>query len=152
MARLSYYVNSGEVTMVSATAKSILQVKAPTNQRLVIWSLKMFGKQSAGGTDAVGKVRMTRSTANFGTFTGATPNKVNPSNGETIQATCGSNASAEPTAPTDGGLWYEIQPQSGIIENLPLDKPIEIPGGQSVQFEVTVTGTPVLMMTALVEE
>ena len=72
-----------------------------------------MGKQAAGGTDAVVKLCITRSSANFGTFTGATASKNDPNDGETIQTTCGSNASVEPTSPTDGGLWWEVQPQSG---------------------------------------
>ncbi len=58
----------------------------------------------------------------------------------------------EPTSPTDGGLWWEIQPQSGIIEFLPPGKEIKVPGGQAANFEATSTGTPVLNFTASCEE
>ena len=93
-----------------------------------------------------------RSTANFGTFTGATPQKNDPNDGETLQATCGSNASVEPTSPSDGGLWWELQPQTGIIEPLAPGQEIKIPGGQSVQFEFTSTGTPTVFAEATYEE
>jgi hypothetical protein len=146
------HVTSGEVTLVANTAKSCLQIKAATNQRVIVEALRITGKQPAGGTDTPVKVRMTRSTANFGTFSAATPAKNNPSNGETIQTTCGSNASVEPTSPTDGGLWWEVQPQSGVIEFYPPDMRIEVPGGQSIQFEATSPGTPILTMTATFEE
>jgi hypothetical protein len=152
MAGVQFSVNSGEVALAASTAKSLLQIKAAANQRVKVRALKIMGKQPAGGTDAVCKVRLTRSTANFGTFTGATANKSNPSNGETIQTTCGSNASVEPTSPTDGGIWWEVQPQSGVIEFYPPGLEIEVPGGQSVQFEATSTGTPTLTVTATCEE
>lgn len=152
MAGVVFHVNSGECTMVASTAKSLLQIKAATNQRVLVKALRILGKQSAGGTDAVCKVRVTRSTANFGTFTGATASKNDPNDGETIQTTCGSNASAEPTSPTDGGLWYEVQPQIGVIELFPPGSELKIPGGASIQIEVTSTGTPVLMVSATCEE
>lgn len=152
MAGILAHVNSGEVALVAATPKSVLQLKAATNQRVLIKALRFFGKQPAGGTDTPVKIRMTRSTASFGTFTGATGGKNNPSDGETLQTTCGSNASVEPTSPTDGGLWWEIQPQTGVEELLPIDQWIEIPGGQSIQFECTSPGTPTVMLQVSYEE
>lgn len=152
MAGVQFSVNSGEVALAAATAKSLLQVKAAANQRVLIRGIKILGKQAAGGTDAVVKVRLTRSTANFGTFTAATPGKSNPSNGETLQTTAGSNATVEPTSPADGGIWWEVQPQSGVIEFLPPGMEIQVPGGQSVQFEATSSGTPTLLVTATCEE
>jgi hypothetical protein len=152
MAGLLLHVNSGEAALVSATAKTMLQIKAPANQRLLIKELRIFGKQPAGGTDAVVKVRMTRSTTNFGTGTSATPGKNNPSNGETPQSSCYGNFTVEPTSPADGGLWWELQPQSGIIEFQPAGMAIEVPGGASVQFEFTSAVTPTVMMQASYEE
>lgn len=152
MAGVLAYVNSGEVALVGSTAKSILQIKAPTNQRLLIRSLRFYGKQPAGGTDTPIKVRLTRSTANFGTFSAATTSKSDPSDPETLQATCGANASVEPTTPTDGALWWEVQPQSGVEEFLPITEPIKIPGGQSAQFEFTSPGTPTVLLVVGYEE
>jgi hypothetical protein len=152
MAGLVLYVNGAETTLVAATAKTLLQVKAPTNQRLVVKGLKFMGKMAAGGTDPVVKIRLTRSTANFGTGTGATPAKANPSNGETVQSTAAGNFTVEPTSPTDGGLQWELQPQSGVIEFIPPGVWIDVPGGQSAQFEATSSGTPILCATAIYEE
>lgn len=152
MAGVIAHVNSGEVALVAATAKSVLQIKAATNQRVLLKALRFLGKQAAGGTDAVVKIRMTRNSANFGTFSSATPGKNDPNDGETIQTTCGSNASAEPTSPSDSGLWWEVQPQSGVIEFLPPGLEIKIPGGQSVQFECTSSATPTIMLCATFEE
>jgi hypothetical protein len=152
MAGLLCHVNSGEVALVAATAKTVLQIKAAANQRVILKGIKLFGKQAAGGTDVPVKVRITRSSANFGTLTGATPAKNNPSNGETIQTTCGSNATVEPTTPTDGGVWWEVQPQSGVIEFIPPGLELQIPGGQAINFECTSSGTPTVMLVASFEE
>lgn len=152
MAGLNTFVNSGEVAFVAATPKTALQIKAPANQRLKIKGVKILGKQPAGGTDTPVKVRITRSTANFGTGTGATFAKQDPSQTETVQATAASNFTVEPTSPTDGGLWWEVQPQAGVIEFLPTGLEILIPGGQAVNFEVTSPATPTLAITAICEE
>lgn len=153
MAGVGFTVNSGEVVLVAATAKTVLQVKAAANQRTLIKGIKLLGKQPAGGTDTPCKVRMTRSTANFGTA-GTTPTagKLNPSNGETIQTAFGAGFSVEPTAPTDSGLWWEVQPQAGVIEALPPGSVIEVPGGQSVNFEFTSPGAPTVLVTVTGEE
>ena len=153
MAGLKIVGTTGEVTY-STTPETGLQIKAPTNQRVVIKSIRALGKQAAGGTDTPVKIRGTRSTSNFGTAgSSVTPGKLNPSNGETIQSTWGAAFSVEPTSPTDSGMWWEVQPQTGIIEFLPPGQEIEIPGGQAFNFEVTAgAGTPKLTLTVTAEE
>ena len=152
MAGVFLNVNSGEVALAAATAKTVLQIKAPANQRLLIHSIRFLGKQPAGGTDTPIKIRMTRNSAAFGTGSAATPAKNDPSDSETVQSTAASNFSAEPTTPTDGGIWWELQPQIAIEEFLPPGQEIKIPGGQSVQFECTSVGTPTLVITVGYQE
>ena len=152
MAGVLCHVNSGEVALVAATAKTVLQIKAAANQRVIVKALRMTGKQPAGGTDTPVKVRLTRSTANFGTGTTATPGKNDPTDSETIQTTAAANFSAEPTSPTDSGLWWEVQLQSGVEEFLPPGMEIKIPGGQSAQFELISVATPTVLITATFEE
>lgn len=152
MAGLKLAVNSGEVTLVAATPKTILQVKAPANQRLKIANISILGKSPAGGTDTPVKVRVTRSTASFGTGTAATPSKRNPSDPETIQSTAFANFTVEPTTPTDGGVWWEVQPQSGIIQFMPPEYMMEVPGGQSLNLEATSVATPTLLCVIQYEE
>jgi hypothetical protein len=152
MAGLLLHVNSGEVALTANTARSVLQVRAPANQRLVLRGIKVLGKQPAGGTDTPVKVRLTRSTANFGTGTAATPAKANPSLGEAIQSTAAAAFTAEPTTPADGGLMWEVQPQSGVIEFLPPGLEVHVPGGQAISFEATSPGTPTILITASYEE
>lgn len=152
MAGLLFDVTSGEVTLAANTARTLLQIKAPANQGVLVWGLHILGKQAAGGTDPVVKVRITRSTANFGTGTAAATGKRNPSLGWAIQSTCTAAFSVEPTAPADAGRVWEVPPQSGLIEFYPPAKEYPIPAGQSLQFEATSTGTPTLTLTASCEE
>lgn len=152
MAAVLLWGNSGEVVLVANTAKSILQIKAAANQRVKVLQIFLFGKQPAGGTDTPVKVRLTRNSASFGTFTAVTFAKNDPSDAETIQTTGGSNASVEPTTPTDAGKWYELPPQTGFIELVTPGQELKIPGGQSIQVECTSTGTPTVLATFLIEE
>ena len=152
MAGVVAHVNSGEVALVANTAKSILQIKAPANQRVVVKGVRLFGKAPAGGTGVPVKIRMTRSTANFGTFSAATPGKNDSSDSETLQATAGANATVEPTTPTDTGLIWEVPDQSGIIEFSPPGLEIRIPGGTALNIECTSTGTPTVAAQVTYEE
>lgn len=152
MAALRLAVNSAEVVLVAATAKTALQIKAPTNQRLKITQISVLGKSAAGGTDTPLKIRLTRSTANFGTGTAATPGKVDPAWAETVQSTAAGNFSAEPTSPTDSGTWFEVQPQVGIILPFPPGTEILIPGGNALNIEATSTATPTILVTVWYEE
>lgn len=153
MAGVLFNVNSGDIALVAATAKTVLQIKAAANQRVLIRHLRFMGKQPAGGTDTPVKIRMTRSTANFGTATGAaTVCKNNQSDGETLQTSTGQNFTVEPTTPTDGGIEWLVQPQSGVIEFLPPDRPIVCKGGEAVNFECTSPATPTLNLQVTCEE
>jgi len=153
MAAQGVTVNSTEAALVANTAKTMLQIKAATNVRVVLKDLILTDKSAAGGTGATSKVRLTRSTANFGTA-GSSPagTKTNPSNGETINTAFGANFSVEPTSPTDTGLWFEL-PSGGSINLIDLpENYCQIPGGQSLNIELTNTGTPTVMVSARIEE
>lgn len=143
---------SGEVALVAATPRTLWQGKAASNQRTVIKSVRFTGQQPAGGIDTPVKVRLTRSTSNFGAGAAAVVAKNNPSDPETLQTTCYAGLTTEPTSPSDGGLWWNVQPQSGVIEFLVPDLFIPIPGGQSAQFEATSPATPVITATVQYEE
>jgi len=150
MAGLYLNVTSGEFALTANTAQS-LQVKAPANQRLVIRGIRIFGKSAAGGTDVPVKVRMTQSSANFGSGSAAVVGKNNQIDPETAQGTY-TLLTTEPTSPTDGGIEWEVQPQSGIIEFLAPKLEIPVPGGKAVNFQFTSVATPTMTITLAVEE
>lgn len=157
MAAVKLHATALENVLVAATPKTVLQILAATNQRVVVTALRFLGKQAAGGTDAPVKVKLTRSTANFGTGTAQTAGsgtyaKNDPSDSETVQTAVATNFTAEPTSPADAGLYYEFQPQSGLIELFPPGCEIKIPGGQSLNIELTSAGTPTVTVVADFEE
>jgi hypothetical protein len=155
MAALFFVVNSGEVTLAASVTTTLLQIKAPANQALRIKSINVWGKQPAGGVDTPVKIRLTRSTASFGTGTAATPGKTDPGRGETIQSTCyAAPFSTAPTTPTDTGIWMEVQPQTAAFYPVPFGQDLIIPGGAAINVEaITITGqTPTLVAVATVEE
>lgn len=130
-----------DVTLGAGNENDVLQVKAAANVRVKLLSLVVTGMQPAGGSDAPCEARITRTTASFGTFTGTVvKEKVNPSNGETIQTTFsggadGTGGSTRPTVATDTGIKATASPQSGADLTVVLPKGgLDIPGGQAVNL------------------
>ncbi len=154
MAGLLLTGNSGSCTLVALTAKTILQIKMPANQRGVVRTIKLFGESAAGGTDVPCKVRLTYSTTNFGTGSAVTPGKNDPGMAETVQSVWKGNFSAEPTSPTDMGSAYRFQPQLGVIEPFYFGQEVRIPGGYALNVEVTSASgqTPTVMAVAVLDE
>lgn len=135
MAALRARVTSGAVALLAATAKTVLRIKAPTNQRVKVTSLAV-SLDGATSTAVPIAVRVLRQTTD-GTGTAATPVLVEPEMTEAIQATAIKNASAEPTAgdvlksgyvPAFGGV-YEVF--------FPLGQEIVIGGGGRLGIECT---------------
>jgi len=133
MAGLRWIAQTSEVALAAATAKTIVQVVAPTNQRLKIkrWGVFFDG---ISPTEAPVQVRLLRqSTA--GTMSSLTPTKLG-TEGETVQATAQHTATAEPTA-GDVLDVAEVHPQSGYEVIFPAGEEIEVGGGGRVGIECT---------------
>jgi hypothetical protein len=133
MAGLICIAQIGNVALAAATVKTVLQVAAPTHQRLKI---KRWGVFFEGivGTDAPVQVRLLRQT-DAGTMSSLTPVK-QVAGSETVQATAQHTASGEPTA-GDVIDVAEVHPQSGYEIIIPFDMPVEVPGGSRVAIECT---------------
>ena len=153
MAGLKLKITSGEVATVNGV-KTLLQIKAAANQRVVIRGIRIFGKDLTTTTNAPVKIRMTRSTSAFGSSASSVGviAKNDPSDAETIQTTVTSNFNSEPTSPTDAGLWWELQPQTLLEEFYGPGEEIKIPGGQSLQFEVTAGAVSTMVISVDAEE
>lgn len=149
MAAILATVNSGEVSLVAATAKTVLQVVAAANHRVRLRRLSLFGKGTSP-TDTPYKVRLVRQTT-AGTMTSATPVKHDASTDETLQTTAQKNASAEPTS-TDEIGFYEVHPQAGLVLMFPPDECPLIAGGARLGIEVTSAQTGTVVVDALFEE
>jgi hypothetical protein len=106
----------GEIALVAATAKTILQLVAPANHRLKIIGWGVFFDGTNPNAEPV-QVRLLRQTT-AGTATAVTPKKNDNSISETIQSAGQKNATAEPTA-GDVLKALEVHPQGGYEEQLP---------------------------------
>jgi hypothetical protein len=122
-----------DVALVAATAKTILQIVAPTNQRLELlrWGVFFDGVTPTNTPVLVELLRQTTA----GTSTATTP-VAHGAGTETLQSTAGYNFSAEPTA---GAILdiAKVHPQSGYEVLLPLNQQIEVLGGGRLGIRVT---------------
>ena len=100
MAGVGFTVTTeGEVAMVAATEKTVLQLRAASNHRCLIkeWGV---GFDGTSNTNAPVEVELRRTSAD-GTLTAATEQKLNEGDNETIQTTGHINATVEPTTKTE---------------------------------------------------
>lgn len=134
MAAFQINLNTAEVALTAATARTILQAVAPTNQvvKLLGWGVYFDGVLSTAEPVVVELVRQT----NAGTMTSLTPVKVDPGRDETIQTTAQHTATAEPTT-TDVVSRVEVHPQAGYEIVLPFSQEIIIPGGGRLGLRCT---------------
>ena len=136
MARRNVVVTTeGEITLVAATPKTIIQVIAPTNQRLAIRGFSVSFNGISATAEPV-KVDLVKQTA-AGTMTAATPVAEQIGLGsETIQTTAQKNATAEPTT-TDVIRRYEIHPQMGREIRFGIEDEIIMAGATRVGLRCT---------------
>jgi len=133
MAALNMMAYPGEVALTT-TAKTVLQVVAPTHQRLRIkgWSISFDGTSS---TAAPVLVRLLRQTS-AGTMSALTPVKMGVAGSETATSSAQHTATAEPTA---GNVLdaVNVHPQGGFEKVfLPGDE-IIVEGGGRLGIECT---------------
>jgi hypothetical protein len=136
MANLSVAVTTeGKITLSAATAKTILQIVAPTNQRLRLksFTLSAFGVTSSDVPIAVELVKQTTA----GTMSAATPVREGDPGSEVIQTTAQKAATVEPTT-TDVLRRYGFHPQGGGIDrSFGFGEEIYIPGGGRLGLRCT---------------
>ena len=148
MAGLLYRANSGVVALTGSTARTVIQLVAPTNHRLVIhWLAFHFD-----GTDATaGKVLfrgLKQTTAGTGTSLTLVPCGTYT---ETLQTTAThSHTGTEPTASTVK-LHRKLDPTRESIYEFP-GRTLDIPGGERFGFELTSATNINVTVEALCEE
>ena len=135
MSALLCRVNLPATALVANTAKTVIQLKAPTNQRLKILGYGFFFNGTTNAGQPV-QLRAGRATATFGTFTAATPQPEEEGLTETPQAAAGINASAEPTY-TQILQTETIHPQLSYVYQYDQGKELTVKGGSSINFEMT---------------
>ena len=142
MAGLMVDVNFRSVALSAATAKTVVGIKAPTNQALKIHEI-CVSFDGADATKAPAVVDINRCTfatnapgTNSSSFTMAS-GKRDPGRQETVQSTGATAWSSEPTVltalqsvdvPEFNGLYHLI---------VPFTVPIIVPGGQGIAITIT---------------
>lgn len=128
------FAQTAEIVLTAATAKTVLQLVAAANHRVLIdeFGVSFDGVSPTAEPVLVEVLRQTTA----GTMSALTPTKNNSADDETIQTTAQHTASAEPTA--GDVLWrQEIHPQTGWKEFRPLGKEWVVPGGTRLGVRCT---------------
>lgn len=133
MSDLNCIAQTVEIALTAATAKTVLQIVAPANQRLKIKRWGVFFDGISSTAEPV-QVRVLRQTT-AGTMSALTPTKQD-THAETIQTTAQHTATAEPTA-GDVLDMVEVHPQSGYEVILTPETYIKVGGGGRVGIEIT---------------
>jgi len=134
MSGLRFTVAPGEIALTGGAAKTVLQVKAPAEQRVKLWAFGLYFDGTSATAEPV-VAQLVRQTTD-GTLTSVTPSKLDPGCAETIQTAAGKNASSEPTAGDVLKQW-EVHPQRSYEWTAPLGREILVPGGERLALVCT---------------
>lgn len=122
------------VALAAATAKTIIQLVAPSNHRIKIKEISA-SLRGVVNTDTPGLIELLiQSTA--GTMSALTLVKEDTSLSETLQSTAQHTATVEPTAGVVQRSW-SVHPQTGIMYPLPLLDEIILGGGLRIGLRAT---------------
>lgn len=134
MAAFLGIAQTAEVALTAATAKTVIQIVAPSNHRLRVKRLGVFFDGTSVTAEPV-QVRVLRQTT-AGTMTSLTPVPLDKSLAETLQTTAQHTATVEPTA-GDIVDVFEVHPQQGYEIIYPLGDEIIVQGGGKLGIECT---------------
>lgn len=127
-------LQTAEVALAASTAKTVIQLTAPTNTRLKLLSYKV-SFDGVSPTAEPAQVRLLRQTT-AGTMSSLNPVKQDSGISDTLRSTGQHTATVEPTA---GDVLDNIEchPQSGYEKLYPYGQEIKIPGTTRLGVEVT---------------
>lgn len=133
MAGIDISLVTAEVALTAATAKTVVQALAPTNQRLRVvgWGVAFDGSSPAAEPVLVELLRQTTA----GTMSALTPVRKGVGS-ETIQTTGQHTATVEPTA-GDVLERRDVHPQSGYQEVFPFGREILVAGSGRIGIRCT---------------
>jgi hypothetical protein len=133
MAGVRFAAVTGEVA-TGTSAKTILQVVAASNQRVLVDEVAVSFK-GMSATDAPILVEVLRQTT-AGTMSSLTPRKLHDGDDESLQVTAQHSATSEPTA-GDVLLAQLIHPQTGYTWQAPFGRQLHVKGGGRLGVRVT---------------
>lgn len=150
MAGVLIRASSPEVSLSAATVKTVVQITAPANQRVLVREISVSFKGIVNTDGPVLVEVLRQSTA--GTGTSLTIVKRNSADTETIQSTALHSHSAEPTA-GDVLIREEVHPQGGALNLLLPDKfPLVVPGGGRLGIRCTAPQAQTVVASIGAEE
>jgi hypothetical protein len=137
----------------STSTKTMLIIKAPTNQRLKIkeWSISFIGTSNTAQPIRVEGYNIT-SGGSLGTGTSAVLNKTNLSDQESIQTTGSYALSAEPSGTKNIVFSEEVHPQQGYTWQAPYGSEIYVQGGTYFGIQVTAAAGTSCTARLILEE
>lgn len=138
MAGIKCAATTAEIALTAATAKTVIQLVAPTNQRLLVERYGV-GFDGISTTAEPVQVRVCKQTT-AGTMSSLTPVKRGDPGSETLQGTAQHTATVEPTI-TDVYDVFEVHPQTWVDILLPDGDEIPVPGGGRIGIECTAPAT-----------
>lgn len=139
MADLRFRQAVSAVACAAATAQTLIQFKAPTNQRVVIREISISFAGTTN-TDAPALVQLMRQTTAGTASTSTTLVPIDDDLTETIQTVSNITYTVEPTYGGIIAAWY-VHQQTGIVVPLSTIRPIVIKGGGRVGLVVTAGAT-----------
>jgi hypothetical protein len=140
---------TGQIALSAATAKNVFQLRAPTNQRVLIREIQI-AFEGIDPTDAPVLVEFGYNSAD-GTFTSLTPVKANRADNETLQATCHHTATVAPTTVTPNTVTF-THPQAGFRLLLSKENAIHVVGGDGWGIRLTAPDAVDCIVTVGYEE
>lgn len=143
MAGVGFYISVVEVALVATVAKTVVEVTAAANHRVLLEQFGFFfdGISVTAEPVVVELIRI----GTTGTGTDGTPVKRDPDMSEALQVDFKYNFTVEPTGITVLKRW-NIHPQSGYENILTLTAPIPVPGSDLIGFRFTApTGVNVIV-------
>lgn len=145
MAGLNLSISFDDVTLTVGSFKTVLCVKAPTNQMVRVKSIWQAFSGVAGDAAPL-DVRLMRTTAASGTGITVVAQKLCTSLSATAQTTARKNFTVEPTADgTDPYLyWHKVHPQGASAKESTFDECFIKEGTElALQIKVPSGGTAV---------
>lgn len=129
-----YFTGAIAETSTTTSALTWMQLVAATNQRVRVHEFS-YSFTGVSNTQQPIRCEVERQTG-AGTSSALTLNKLNESDGETLQTTANQTFTGEPTI---GAviLEEEVHPQTGVMWQAPYGKEIKIKGGNRLGFRVT---------------
>lgn len=148
MAGLRGAINTGAVALSAATAKTVAQIVAASNHRVLIpeFEVSFDGTTNTAVPVLVELVKQ----SDAGTSSALTPVKIGDWQ-ETMQTTARHTATAEPTT-TDVIKSFLVHPQQGEAWQAPFGAPLPVPGGTRLGWRITAPAVVNVRVNVLFEE